>query len=43
VQESKLSNKQGIGILSFRWNQFDNDLIMFWLDEINAYAKGEKG
>ena len=37
------TQNQGIGKLSFRWNQFDNDSIMFWLDEINAYATGEKG
>jgi len=45
ISQGDLSERQnqGIGILSFRWNQFDNDLIMFWLDEINAYAKGEKG
>tara|TARA_B100000780_G_scaffold66793_1_gene44023 strand:+ start:9371 stop:10663 length:1293 start_codon:yes stop_codon:yes gene_type:complete len=39
---SEIQN-QGIGKLSFRWYQFDNDSVMFWLDEINAYANGEKG
>jgi len=35
--------EQAIGKLSFRWDQFDHDLSMTWLNEINSYALGEKG
>ena len=42
VSNADIQNK-AIGKLIMEWHRYSNDATSYWIDEINAYASGEKG
>ena len=42
VSNTDIQNK-ALGKLIMEWHRYSNDATSYWLDEINAFASGEKG
>ena len=42
VSNTDIQNK-ALGKLIMEWHRYNNDTTSYWLDEINAFASGEKG